>query len=192
MKRYVLIVLGIALFALSCERREHSFMFGIDRDSYISADIYGSYRNYNGMRFTSSSGTYTSDDHPELTIHSDGTFSFKLDRGLYAQNGDYMHLCFYWDKEDSEFEFGKVYSLTLFGLARADVDLYEQSEHFMYKAVNGWIIFRSRRPYDGGLLYSGEFRFEGCTEDGDRIVVENGKFIDCRICWGDDYGCAAY
>ena len=205
MKRYIIAILCLCLLAVSCEKREFALIMGCDINSYISADVYGTYRNYNGLRFASDAGVYKSCDHPEIRRHEDGTFSFKLDRRLTAKNDDDIHICFYWDREDNEFELGRVYSLTLLGDARADIELYERCtkdsgygfeityyEETTYEAVNGWIIFNSRRPYDDGMLFSGEFRFEGRAEDGSEVLIDRGKFKDCRICWANDYCCSDF
>lgn len=198
MRRYTLILLALALLAISCEKREWARRVAeVDIDSYVYADISGTYRDYKKVRFSSDSGHYKIYDHPELKMHDDGTFSFKLARSLYNKRGEDIHICFYWDRDKNDFEFGKVYPLTLLGKARADIDLYDREGtyhryHTMYEAVDGWIIFKSRRPYDEGFLFSGEFYFKGKSEDGDMALIENGKFRDCRICWSNDYCCSDF
>lgn len=199
MKRYIKLfsaIIAVVIFAVSCSEQNLSMIFGSNLDSKISATISGTHREYDSRYFSSDSGTYQRNDHPQITIHDDSTFSVKLDRTLYNSEGEYVRLCFDLNRVAGELEIGKVYPLYMKDDSRAYVELVDRKddsfETSIYNTVDGWLLFTNKKVHSGGFLFSGEFSFRGATEAGDKVSVERGVFTNCRICWGDDYGCAAY
>ena len=186
-------IIVVVLSATACTGREWAATTkGLDIQSYISIELSGTHREYSDAYFSSNVGRYVESDHPQITLHDDGTFSFRLHRTLYNDNREELKLCFYIDRHIAGFALGQVYSLYVIDDVRADIDLYDGDGVTTYKAANGYIVFTDRSPYAGSMLFSGEFHFEGVAEDGTRARIENGKFSSCRICYGDDYGCSAY
>ena len=184
MKRLFTLAL-VAILAMACTEREWDLAHGYDSSSYISALITGTSENYDNKRFMSDTGRFTDESHPEFRMHDDGTFSFDLGRMLYTKKGEMVWINFHWENLDGKITLDKVYSLMVIGDSRATL----KSASKEYKATNGWIEFTSKRVYDGGMLYSGEFWFEAIAEDGTKVTVTDGSIIDCRICIADDYGC---
>lgn len=189
-------IVAVALVTMSCTESDVAELLGISRDSFVSASITGSYKGYDNNLFESGSGTYQRNDHPQITIHEDDTFSFKFERTIYSKSGDNLLVRFDWDKLPGTLEVGKVYPLYIRDESRASLIIVDREEDVFvtttYNAVNGWIVFNEKRVYSGGFLFSGEFRFEAKTAEGESVVVGDGQFTNCRICWGDDYGCSAY
>ncbi len=192
MKRlyYIVIVAFIAIVGASCTEREYSLEHGYDIKSYISANVSGTVDQYSKLHFFSDTGVYSDYYHPEFRMHDDGTFSFDLKRRLTGKNNSLGDLKFVWDNVNGTIELDKVYSLKVVGESRASFGMTLSDNIYReYHATDGWIVFTSKRVYSDGLLYTGEFRFEGVAEDGDRMSVTDGYIIDCRICVADDYGC---
>lgn len=199
MKRFIKIfsaIVAVALVAASCTEKDVAQFLGVSKESSVSASLTGSYKGFDNKLFESNSGTYQRNDHPQITIHEDDTFSFNFERTINAKSGDYVLLRFDWSKIPGTLEIGKVYSLYLPGEHRASLDIVDRKDDVFvtttYNAVNGWIVFTNKKAHSGGFLFSGEFRFEAETAEGDKVKVDDGLFTDCRICWGDDHGCAAY
>lgn len=199
MKRFIKLfsaIIAVVIFAASCTQEDLAMIFGTSTNPKISATISGTYREYENRYFSSDSGTYQRNDHPQITTHADSTFSFKLDRTLYNREGEYLRLCFGLDKIAGELEIDKVYPLYLLDESRAQLELVDRAnDNFVtttYNACDGWIVFTKKKVHSGGFLFSGEFAFSGVTETGEKVSVDCGVFSNCRICWADDYGCAAY
>lgn len=199
MKRFIKLftaIISVVIFAVSCTEQDLIMVFGTGSNPKISATISGTYKEYNRRFFSSDSGTYQRNDHPQITTHEDNTFSFKLERTIYNKEGEYLNLCFDMNKIEGELEINKVYPLYLLDESRAHIDVVERNgDNFVtttYNAYDGWIVFTKKKVHSGGFLFSGEFCFSGAAENGDIATVESGVFSNCRICWGDDYGCAAY
>ena len=199
MKRFIQLfsaIAVVAMFALSCTEQDLAVIFGSNLDSKISAVVSGTHREYSSRYFASDSGTYQSNDHPQITIHDDSTFSFKLDRTLYNKDGEYVQVCFNLDKIAGTLELNKVYPLYMYDDPRALINLVDREDSGFvtttYNALDGWVVFTKKKVHSGGFLFSGEFSFNGVTSEGVKAAVEDGIFTDCRICWGDDYGCSAY
>lgn len=199
MKRFIKLfsaIVAVAMVASSCTQQDLTLIFGSSTNPKISATISGSHREYDNRYFASDAGTYQRNDHPEITTHADKTFSVKLDRTLYNRDGEYVSLYFALENIAGEFELDTVYPLYLLDDSRAHLDLVDcKDDNFVtttYNACDGWIVFTKKKVHSGGYLFSGEFCFNGVTESGERVSVENGIFSNCRICWADDYGCAAY
>lgn len=199
MKRFIQLfsaIVAVAMFASSCTQQDLTMIFGSSKNPKISATISGSYREYDNRYFASDAGTYQNNDHPQITTHADSTFSFKLDRTLYNREGEYVRICFGLNKIAGDLEIDKVYPLYLLDESRAYIELVDRkSDEFVtttYDACDGWVVFTNKKVHSGGYLFSGEFCFSGVTESGETISVDNGIFSNCRICWADDYGCAAY
>lgn len=199
MKRFIKLfsaIITVVMFITSCTEQNLIMIFGTNLDSRVSATISGTYREYDNRYFSSDSGTYHRNDHPQITNHADSTFSFKMNRSLYNKEADYVGLSFNLNKIAGALEINKVYPLYLLDDSRAQLDIVDRiDDNFVtttYNACDGWIVFTNKKIHSGGFLFSGEFRFSGVTETGEKVVVDSGVFTNCRICWGDDYGCTAY
>ena len=113
----------------------------------------------------------------------------------FSKSGERIWLEFEWNNINGKIKLDKVYSLKAGNDSRGRISLYatdkksNTQELKVYNATGGWIVFKSKRVYSGGMLYSGEFCFDGVTEDGEKASVTDGYIIDCRICIADDYGC---
>lgn len=205
MRRLLLYLVAplLLLFIVGCEKDVYN-IFGIDTDAPISLECSGSRYEFDGMRFSSDSGYFTWNNHPEVRIHDDGGFSFELYRGLGSASGLNATLRFDIDYEDSPFELDKVYTLKDVNGSRACISFREHGATtplpgggtvtdiivHNYHAIDGKIIFREQEAYgSSSYLFSGEFSFRGRTEQGDEIEVRNGTFANCRICWTDEDGC---
>ena len=180
---------------MACTEREWHLENGIDSSSYISATITGTCKQYDNVRFMSNRGPFDDEYHPEFTMHDDDTFDFELSRALDSKSGERIWLEFEWNNINGKIKLDKVYSLKAGNDSRGRISLYatdkksNTQELKVYNATGGWIVFKSKRVYSGGMLYSGEFCFDGVTEDGEKASVTDGYIIDCRICIADDYGC---
>lgn len=195
-----LLFLGFVL--VGCEKDVAS-IYGVDADAPITAELTGSYIDYQSEKVSSESGIFSQNNHPEVIFNSDGSFDFELCRTLSDEHDRGVTLSFYIRGETSVFELDKVYSLIELGEARACVDLerctgYEEMdsgtkiiyyETVCYKAVDGYIKFTKQEPYGSHNLMSGEFRFTARDEYGTELNVDKGRFSNCRVCFANEDGC---
>ena len=152
MKRYIKLfsaIIAVVIFAVSCSEQNLSMIFGSNLDSKISATISGTHREYDSRYFSSDSGTYQRNDHPQITIHDDSTFSVKLDRTLYNSEGEYVRLCFDLNRVAGELEIGKLYPLYMKDDSRAYVELVDRKddsfETSIYNTVEDGYSLQIRR-----------------------------------------------
>lgn len=192
MKRLFIIAISLILFT-SCAK-DFYYIVGIDADAPITAELRGSRYEWDNELFSSERGYFSYYNHPDITLHEDGGFTFEFRRSLGSEVGKSADLWIGF-KEDSPYELNKVYSLIILGESRAAITFSERGEsHTMpsgtvatdiinhtYEAQDGYIIFTEQQEYGGDYLLSGEFRFRGVSEDGDEIFVEHGTFANCRV-----------
>lgn len=194
---------AVASCALSSCERDFYSIIGLDGESPISAKLYGSRYDFNGNKFKSDGGVFTSNNHPEIVVYSYGGFKLDLRRVLGGKDDATATLYFDIESPDADFALNRRYNLATADDSFACIEFQEPGETeelpsggtlthintYRYNAVDGYIIFTEQESYREDYLFSGEFEFVGRTKDGDEIEVRKGKFNDCRICFCYDLGC---
>ena len=197
--RVLFVSLVVMLISVAC-RKDIFSISGVDVDAHISMTLSGSRFGFNGNTLSSDAGYFTSYNHPEIVVKSDGGFEFNLYREMGTVDGTTATIYFYVSSDDLLFRLDQRYPLFANEESQARIEFLEYGQKrpldgggyisegviYSYKATDGYITFTDMERYGDDYLLDGEFSFVALGEGGDKIEVRNGRFSDCRV--GLSYG----